>query len=88
MEFDLYKDSLGKDKEGNNVYLKDSSEIKSKRRRSRSGSKSKVSNDAKNSEQIKVCQIKSDTKRFEIIDKNQVAELLQSATEKYPIDKK
>jgi len=47
-----------------------------------------VSNDTKNSEQIKVCQIKSDTKRFEVIDKNQVAELLQSATEKYPIDKK
>ena len=28
-----------------------------------------VSNDTKNSEQIKVCQIKSDTKRFEVIDK-------------------
>jgi len=47
-----------------------------------------VSNDTKNSEQIKVCQIKSDTRRFDVIDKNQVAELVQSATEKYPIDKK
>ena len=47
-----------------------------------------VNNDTENSEQIKICQIKSDTKRFEIIDKNQVTELLQSATKKYPIDKK
>jgi len=47
-----------------------------------------VSNDADNSEQIKICQIKSDTKRFEIIDKNQVTDLLRSATEKYHIEKK
>jgi len=47
-----------------------------------------VSNDTANSEQIKICQIKSDTKRFEVIDKNQVTDLLRSATEKYHIEKK
>jgi len=47
-----------------------------------------VSNDTINSEQIKICQIKSDTKRFEIVDKNQVTDLLRSATEKYHIEKK
>jgi len=47
-----------------------------------------VSNDTSNSEQIKICQIKSDTKRFEVIDKNQVTDLLRSATEKYHIEKK
>ena len=47
-----------------------------------------VSNDTNNSEQIKICQIKSDTKRFENVDKNQVTELLRSATEKYHIEKK
>ena len=47
-----------------------------------------VSNDTNNSEQIKICQIKSDTKRFEIVDKNQVTDLLRSATEKYHIEKK
>jgi len=47
-----------------------------------------VSNDTSDSEQIKICQIKSDTKRFEIIDKNQVTDLLRSATEKYHIEKK
>jgi len=47
-----------------------------------------VSNDTSNSEQIKICQIKSDTKRFEIVDKNQITDLLRSATEKYHIEKK
>ena len=47
-----------------------------------------VSNDTNNSEQIKICQIKSDTKRFENIDKIQVTDLLRSATEKYHIEKK
>jgi len=47
-----------------------------------------VNNDASDSEQIKICQIKSDTKRFEVIDKNQVTDLLRSATEKYHIEKK
>jgi len=47
-----------------------------------------VSDDTNNSEQIKICQIKSDTKRFEIVDKNQITDLLRSATEKYHIEKK
>ena len=47
-----------------------------------------VSNDTSNSEQIKICQIKSDTKRFEIVDKKQITDLLRSATEKYHIEKK
>ena len=47
-----------------------------------------ISSDVKGSEHIKISQIKSDTKRFEIIDKNQVTDLLRSATEKYHIEKK
>ena len=47
-----------------------------------------VSDDAKNSEHIKISQVKSDTKKFEIIDKNQITKLMQSATEKYPIKEK
>ena len=47
-----------------------------------------VSDDAKGSEHIKISQIESDTKRFEIIDRNQVTDLLRSATEKYHIEKK
>jgi len=47
-----------------------------------------VSNDAKGSEHITISQIKSDTKQFEIVDKNQIAKLLQSATEKYPPEEK
>ena len=47
-----------------------------------------VSNDAKGSEHIKISQIESDTKRFEIVDKNQITKLLQSATEKYPSEEK
>jgi len=47
-----------------------------------------VSNDAKGSEHITISQIKSDTKQFEIVDKNQIAKLLQSATEKYPAEEK
>ena len=47
-----------------------------------------VNNDPKNSEYIKISQIKSDTKQFEIVDKNQIVKLLQSATEKYPTEEK
>lgn len=47
-----------------------------------------VSNDAKGSEHIKISQIESDTKRFKIVDKNQITKLLQSATEKYPPEEK
>ena len=47
-----------------------------------------VSDDAKGSEHIKISQIKSDTKQFEIVDKNQITKLLQSAAEKYPTEEK
>ena len=47
-----------------------------------------ISDDANGSEHIKISQIKSDTKKFEIVDKNQIAKLIQSATEKYPVMKK
>ena len=45
-----------------------------------------LSSDAKDSEHIKISQIKSDTKHYEIVDKNQITKLLQSATEKYPVE--
>jgi proteasome alpha subunit len=47
-----------------------------------------INDDANGSEHIKISQIKSDTKKFEIVDKNQIAKLLQSATEKYPPEEK
>nr|AIF15697.1 proteasome endopeptidase complex subunit (psmA, prcA) [uncultured marine thaumarchaeote KM3_71_C08] len=47
-----------------------------------------ISDDVKGSEHIKMSQIKSDTKQFEIIDKNQITALLQSAAEKYPAEEK
>ena len=47
-----------------------------------------LSSDAKDSEHIKISQIKSDTKHYEIVDKNQITKLLQSATEKYPPEEK
>ena len=47
-----------------------------------------VGDNTNSSEQLKICQITSDTKRFEFIDKNQIAELLQSAKEKYPVGEK
>ena len=47
-----------------------------------------ISDNANGSEHIKISQIKSDTKKFEIVDKNQIAKLIQSATEKYPVMKK
>ena len=47
-----------------------------------------ISDDANGSEHIKISQIKSDTKKFEIVDRNQIAKLMQSATEKYPVMKK
>ena len=47
-----------------------------------------ISDDANASEHIRISQIKSDTKKFEIVDKNQIAKLIQSATEKYPVMKK
>ena len=47
-----------------------------------------LSSNAKDSEHIKISQIKSDTKHYEIVDKNQIMKLLQSATEKYPPEEK
>jgi len=47
-----------------------------------------ITNDTKGSEYIKISQIKSDTKQFEIIDENEITKLLQSATEKYPAEEK
>ena len=47
-----------------------------------------LSSNAKDSEHIKISQIKSDTKHYEIVDKNQITKLLQSATEKYPPEEK
>ena len=47
-----------------------------------------VNDDTKGSEHIKISQIKSDTKQFEILDKNEITKLLQSATEKYPAEEK
>jgi len=45
-----------------------------------------LSGDEKDSDHIKISQIKSDTKHYEIVDKNQITKLLQSATEKYPVE--
>jgi len=47
-----------------------------------------ISVDVKGYEHIKISQIKSDTKQFEIIDKEQVTKLSQSAIEKYPVEEK
>ena len=47
-----------------------------------------LSNNANGSEYITISQIKSDTKHYEIVDKNQITKLLQSATEKYPPEEK
>ena len=37
---------------------------------------------------LKSLKLNLTTKQFEIIDKNQIAKLLQSATEKYPAEEK
>ena len=47
-----------------------------------------VSDNVSGSEHIKISQIKSDTKQFEVIDKNQIMKLLQSATGKYQTKEK
>ena len=41
-----------------------------------------------NPDDVKISQIKCDTKQFEIVDKDEITKLLQSAIEKYPIEKK
>ena len=43
-----------------------------------------TSSDVKGSTHIKISQIKSDTKQFEILDNSQITKLLQTAIEKYP----
>ena len=48
----------------------------------------KMISDIKGSEHIKISQIKSDTKQFEILDNNQITKLLQTAIEKYPVKEK
>ena len=47
-----------------------------------------TTDDVTGSEHIKISQIKSDTKQFEILDNNQITKLLQTAIEKYPIEGK
>ena len=47
-----------------------------------------MTSDVKGSAHIKISQIKSDTKQFEILDNNQITKLLQPAIEKYPIEEK
>ena len=47
-----------------------------------------VSNDPNGSDHIKISQIKSDTKQFEIMNKNEIAKLLQPTIEKYPAEEK
>ena len=41
-----------------------------------------------NPDDVKISQIKCNTKQFEIVDKDEITKLLQSAIEKYPIEKK
>jgi len=47
-----------------------------------------TSDDVEGYEHIKISQIKSDTKQFEILDEPQITKLLQSAIEKYPVKEK
>ena len=47
-----------------------------------------ISDDADGYDHIKISQIKSDTKQYETINKNEVAELVQSTIKKYPINEK
>ena len=47
-----------------------------------------INNGVKGSEHIKISQIKSDTKQFEIIDDHQISALMESAIKKYPLEEK
>ena len=47
-----------------------------------------VSDEPHSHDHIKMSQIKSDTKQFEIVDENQITKLYQSTIEKYPIEEK
>ena len=47
-----------------------------------------VNKDVKGSEHIKISQIKTDTKQFEILDEQQISVLMGLAIKKYPIEEK
>ena len=47
-----------------------------------------VNKDAKGSKHVKISQIKSDTKQFEIIEQQKISELMESTLKKYPIEEK
>ena len=47
-----------------------------------------VNKDAKGSKHVKISQIKSDTKQFEIIKQQKISELMESTLKKYPIEEK
>jgi proteasome alpha subunit len=47
-----------------------------------------VNDDTDGSAHIKISQIKSDTKQFEIIDEQQISKLMESAIKKYPAEEK
>jgi len=47
-----------------------------------------VSDEQDAHDHIRMSQIKSDTKQFEIIDENQITKLYQSTIEKYPVEEK
>ena len=47
-----------------------------------------INTDSKGSEHIKISQIKSDTKQFEIIDENEIKKLVQTTLQKYQTEKK
>ena len=47
-----------------------------------------VNDDIDGAKHITISQIKSDTKKFEIVDKNEIIKLSKTAMEKYPNEKK
>ena len=46
-----------------------------------------TNNDSKNIEHIKISQIKSDTKQFEVVNKNEIEKLAQTSAQKYQTEK-
>ena len=46
-----------------------------------------INTDSKGSDHIKISQIKSDTKQFEIIDENEIKKLVQTTLQKYQTEK-
>ena len=47
-----------------------------------------VSEDSQNDENVTISEIKSDTKQFNIINKNDVAKLVETTKQKYQTEKK